>query len=318
MPPTYSPFWKPFEALARFGAGKRKVSPGNLVIGAPYELDALGSPDVARFRDPATLYRTWGPPDASPWSAFHRPTLFAALDGIRPENANPTHPGGFEVATAPRHAPSWVDMRTAVMLELPGAVSVAYAAWLARAAKLQPVATFNNWPHASELVDASRVLGALLYYASWVHEAWDGIEGVTPPALMLDANRLGARPPHPLDFDNRYYLLDSDLPTAAMLAKAGIERVAYVHPPRRPDAPPDAWDDMDDTNPYLVEIAKRMPVYTVPAQLDTWGLGEPTKYEPRVRKTPFTTVKDPAFRGFRRNAAGGFGVLVPEPSSGGG
>ncbi len=317
MPPTYSPFWKPFETLARLGSMRRAPSLGPVAIGDPTGLDAMGEADWRKLLDPAALHAAWAPPDASPWSAFQRPTLFAALDSLHHDAVGPWVPPGFDIASAPRELPEWIDGRTAVLLELPGALSVAYGALLAQRAKMQPVATFNNWPHQAEVGDAKAALGALLAYASWARDARDRIEGVTPPAIMLDAWRLGTRMPQPRDFDNRYFLLDSDLPSAALLAKSGIERVVYVHPPRRPDAPPEAPEDMDDANPYLVALAKRMTVAFAEARTDGWGLGPLRTAEVKLRKTPFTTTTDPSFRGFRRNAAGGFGVLVPEPSSGG-
>lgn len=315
MPPTYSPFWKPFESLARLGAVRRNVSLGHVAVGDPTSSDATGE-NWVQFLDPAALHAAWSPPASSPWSAFQRPTLFAALDSLHHDAIGPWIPPGFAVNGAPRELPAWIDGRTAVLLELPGAISVAYAAMLAQRARMQPVVTFNNWPHAKEVGDAKAALGALLAYANWTHDAWDRIEGVTPPVIVLDAWRLGTRVPQPSDFDNRYYLLDSDLPSAALLAKNGIERVVYVHPPRRPDAPPEALEDLDDVNPYLVGLAKRLAVEFAEARLDGWGLSPSRPADVRLRKTPFTTTRDPSFSGFRRNAAGGFGVLVPEPSRG--
>lgn len=317
MPPTYSPLWKPFEILARLGLSRGGVPTGGAILGFPESLDALGGLDWRALAATEALFAAWAPPDASPWSAYMRPTLFAALDGMPAEHRGPRGSPGFEVATAPRQKPAWVDGRTAILLELPGPMSVAYGAWLARVARMQPVATFNNWPHAREVGDATATLAALLHYATWMREARERWEGPAAPVFLLDDLRLGARTPKPGDFDNRYYLLDSDLPTPAILARQGIERVVYVHPPRRPDAPPDAHDEMDDMNPYLRQLAKRLRLEQVEARLDGWGLAEPRALEVKPRDTPFNTVSDPAFHGFRRNAAGGFGVIVPEPSQGG-
>ena len=336
MPPTYSPFWKPFEALARLGlGGPRPPRPGQ----APYS-------------DAASLHDAWGPPVSSPWSAYHRPTLFAALDAKVTRVPAPV--AGFDLALAPRWRPAWLDGETAVLLDLPGPVSVAYGMHLVERGRMQPVCTFNNWPHGAGLLDMEAVLGALLGYVEPVVDAKARQEGVPPPVLLLDRRRLGGRRPRPKDFDNRYFLLDSDLPSAALLAKHGVTRVVYVHPdpatlpppppppmiprvwmpePPSADLPPSVLSrfftpapvptapppiELDDVNPYLVGLGKRLKVEAATARLDAWGLGEPAPLRPSLRKTPFTTTTDPAFRGFRRNAAGGFGALVPEPGSGGG
>jgi hypothetical protein len=132
---------------------------------------------------------------------------------------------------------------------------------------------------------------------------------------MADAARMGPATVKPRDFDNRYFLLETDLPSAASLAARGIERLVYVRPESAaPGEPPDA----DDLNPWLHEASKRLRVDLARAAPGEWRLGEPEPLDAKVRKTPFSTTRDPAFKGFRRNAAGGFGVLVPEPSSGGG
>ena len=316
MPPTYPPFWKPFEVLARIGLARRKVDVGDLQLAPPGSTDVLGADDWKRFADAARLYDLWGPPHASPWSGYHRPTLYAALDSVPGERTWPRGPAGFDAAGAPREAPAWLDGRTAVLLDLPGDQSVAWAALLNRRARMAPVATFNNWPHPRGVVDATRVLAALLHYAPWVHDGWDRIEspGDAPPVFMADAARMGSAVVKPRDFDNRYFLLETDLPSGAALASRGIERLVYV----RPEAPPLGPPDADDLHGWLHETGRRVRLHLARAAPDGWRLGEPEPLAVTVRKTPFTTTRDPAFKGYRRNAAGGFGVLVPEPSSGGG
>lgn len=318
MPPTYSPFWKPFETLGRLGLARRRVPLGNVLVGRPGDADVLASEDWRALATAPALYDAWGPPHASPWSGYHRPTLFAALDSLKGESVWPTGPAGFDAASAPRQRPEWLDGRTAVLLDMPGDVSVAYGALLCRIGGLAPVATFNNWPHERGVIDASRVLAALLHYAPWAADGWDRIEDdvAAPPVFMADATRIGPATVKPRDFDNRYFLLETDLPSGAALATRGIERLVYV---RAGWTAPPAHEDADDLNAWLHETSKRVQVHLAHASTTRWFLPETTRpMELSVRKTPFSTTRDPAFKGFRRNAAGGFGVLVPEPSSGGG
>lgn len=322
MPPTYSPFWKPFEILARLGLGRRRLALGEPTMGEPYAADVTGGTDWRAYAEPELLYDLWGPPHASPWSGYHRPTLFAALDSLQ-EVRRPGGVPGFDAASAPRGPPAWLDGRTAVLLDLPGPVSVAYAAHLLHRGGMAPVVTFNNWPHARGVIDAGRALAALLHYAPWVKEGWDRVEdrNAAPPVFVADSTRMGSPIVKPKDFDNRYFLLETDLPSGATLAARGIERLVYVRPALPPDAPPPIPprpDDADDLNAYLHETSKRVRIELARASVATWGMGAPAPFPVTVRKTPFSTTRDPAFKGFRRNAAGGFGVLVPEPSSGGG
>lgn len=315
MPPTYSPFWKPFESLSRLAIARKKINMGGLTLGQPDAVDALGGDDWKAFAESAKLFELWSAPAESPWSSYHKPTLFAALDGF--VDPKPVPVPGLDLASAPRSPPAWVNARTAIVLDLPGEVSVAYAAWLSLRGGHAPCVTFNNWPHAKMLVDMARPLGALLAYAPWVRQAWDLMDEPkrAPPVLVLDSRRLGDRTPKPRDFDNRYYLLESDLPSSQKLANAGVERLVYV---RAQGQPPTVPEEKDDMNGYLHSVGKLVPTFVAEASLDTWLLGEPRAFSATIRKTPFSTTKDPAFKGFRRNAAGGFGVLVPEPSSGGG
>lgn len=317
MPPTYSSWWKPFEVLGRMGLTRRRLELNGVRLGERDATDAYGGADWRKWASPAALYDLWGSPRASAWSGFHKPTLFASLDSFPPEFLWPRAVRGFGRDAAPERAPSWADERTAIVLDLPGDVSVAYAALLAARTGHEPVVAFNNWPHASGVVEMGSVLGALLFYAPWLHEARanhaDGLR--KPPVFVLDARRLG-RSPKPRDFDNRYFLLETDLPSGPTMSNHGIERLVYVR--AEPGPTEAAPREMDDLNGWLHEIGRRVAVHMAYASTVSWGLGEAQRYGVAIRKTPFSTTTDPAFRGFRRNAAGGFGMMVPEPSSGGG
>lgn len=315
MPPTYSPFWKPFEVLGRIGAARRRVDLGGPSIGTPQSQDVMGGDEWRAVASAEKLYDAWSPPAASPWSAYHKPTLFAALDNVRDPWPSGVPGLGSE---APPRTREWPDDRTALAIDLPGPMSVAYASLFALRTGHTPVVTFNNWPHPAGLVDMRGTLAALLHYAPWVQRAaLARVDARTaPPAFVLDALRLGKKAPKPNDFDNRYFLLESDLPSPAVLANAGIERLFYLRadPPAGSVEPP----ELDDVNGWLHDLQDRVKVHLAYVALDSWTMRDPQPFAPAIRKTPFTTTTDPAFRGFRRNAAGGFGVLVPEPSSGGG
>lgn len=337
-PPTYSPWLKVFEGLARLGLGRRTPDPEGLSIGDIVK-DAGDGLEWQKYVGSQALFEAWGPRPESPWSPFHRPTLFAVLDKFQ-RNVYPARPTAPPAEAMPRTAPSWAAPEHAVVLDLPGEAAVAYGAWLARVAGYQPVATFNNWPHRRALVKMERVLGSLLYYADLVDQARKIQEPGAPPAFLLDSYRMGDRTPEILDFDNRYYLMDSDLPSGPMFRKHGIQRVVYVRPPAgihvrpQPSAPSagvelppteklvEPWvqydaDEMDDMNRYLHDLRKVVGLDLARVDLTQWDAGPAKDFAPAIRPTPFNTSTDPRFNGFRRSAAGGFGVLIPEPGSGG-
>lgn len=314
MPPTYSPWLNPFEKLARFGLLGRRRMLGALATGVPGSVDCRLSEDWRAYASSRALFELWGPPQTSPWSGYHRPTLFAALDSIGENMRWPAAVPPLLPGDAPHERAPWAARDAALLLDLPGPHAVAWAAWLARRWH-EPVVTFNNWPHGNALVDMGMALGALLHFAPWAREGKDAREKDAPPVFILDRRRLGPRAPRPRDFDNRYYLLESDLPSVATLQKHGVTHLVYARPG---DLAPGAPEEMDDMNRYLHEVAKKMPVKVVPLSTTSWTWGEARDHAPAIRPTPFNTVKDPAFADFRRAAAGGFGELVPEPSSGGG
>lgn len=339
-PPTYSPWLRAFEALGRLNLGGRMRPAGTPgpVGDAAADQDCEGDVDWPARADPATLFGLWAPPPSSPWSGYHRPTLFAAAaPGMRPRAAAPL------AGVRPRDRVR-VPHDRAVVLDLPGPVAVALGAWLAKADGFQPVVLANNWPHANDVVDLGSTLAALLFYAPWASADRELRGDRAPPVFVLDRGRLG-RLPVPGEFDNRHYHNDADFPSPATLRRHGIHGVLYVHPDGDPSAaPPQAslppaalaagWTpvavepprpagpvpvDLDDVHPWLRECHKQLGlVETAALQQGTFLLGPRRGFDPSPRKTPFNTSRDPAFAGFRRASAGGFGRIVPQPSQGGG
>jgi hypothetical protein len=76
-------------------------------------------------------------------------------------------------------------------------------------------------------------------------------------------------------------------------------------------------EEMDDLNGYLHETRKSLGLQRAVVSASHWSLSEVREFAPALRPTPFSTTRDPAFHGFRRASAGGFGQIVPEPGQGG-
>lgn len=125
-----------------------------------------------------------------------------------------------------------------VVVDLPGPLSVAFAAGLARQAT--PVCMFGNWPHPRGVVPSHMTLAALLFHRPQL--AASPREGDLAATFVLDRDRL-----HPYDnafdrFDNRYVV---QLPSATALR--GIERVLYVVPGGGQESAEQELDDLNAT-----------------------------------------------------------------------
>jgi hypothetical protein len=297
--------------LGGFGRMKLRVGRAN----AP---DAKGDFGWKRFLSAERLYDAWGPAPDGQWLPFHCVPLFAALDRLPSSDVGPATPtaesdvapGAGQPARPPLppHArpgaplPRWIAGDTWTILDLPGPRTVEAAAWLVRAAGMQPVCTFDNWPNPRGVLRAEDILAELLRWVTTIEAARERITAQSPPLWICDSERLGTRAGSPGEFDNRYYLDDSIMPGVALLRSAGIRRVVYV----TLDA---AEIPVLDLEPYLGEL--------LAAGLDVRHVDlSDAALEPR----PFVaSPQRPALQrtSFRRSAAGGFGTEVPQPSSGG-
>lgn len=111
----------------------------------------------------------------------------------------------------------------AVVVDLPGPESVAFAAGLA--GRCCPVFLFDNWPHPKGVVPAHLVLCAVMHYAGHFAAAAKRRRPESPPVFVLDRNRLKAYEDQSDRFDNRYL---ARLPTAVNLYNLSIGEVIYV------------------------------------------------------------------------------------------
>ena len=169
--------------------------------------------------------------------------------------------------------------REALIVDLPGAIAVAYAA--GAAAIFDPVLLFDNWPHPRGVVPSHRVLATLLSFEKRFASARKERLPNPPPMFVLASERLTAYSDSATQFDNRYY---AKLPDAAALTKLGITRVNYLvaGPNRLPEA-----DDLNESflSYRRANIAVRALLASEASPLDT-----PPHYEPVARQNDFKTV----------------------------
>ena len=203
--------------------------------------------------NPQRLDQAWSRLD-SPWRPFHKSTLIAFLG--EPEVSNHAKPVYTEaMARAEREATRFSQLlgsvspgernELALFVDVPGVEAVAWGATLARELGVQPVLTFNNIPHQRGVLAHEQVLGALLYYGQELEQL--NLTPETPPMLLADAGRFAPnRRVGANEFDNRYYLVPTDLPSARHLQARGIKYLLYLTRGER--------REQDDLNPYFVDL----------------------------------------------------------------
>lgn len=306
--------WQPLSKLLDL-LGKVPISlrshHAEMTIGSPNERDAFDSTHWRDYLDPATLFDLWGPVPGSPWIPYHCVPLFAALRSVKPDRIGPTHPdlvreieGNGHLANPLLQKPlgePWVADGAWIILDLPGPTSVAAATRFA-AAGYQPVCTFDHWPHPNALVKAERILAQLLRYASLLSDIRRPLVPQSPPVYLCDRDRLGPGPARPRDFDNRYFLDDSILPSSETLRANHIQSILCVVPTST-DLP------RDDLRAYFRDLTREGfgPIYGA-----AWNQPpdlRPFDFPPDAFNVTFSQS------GYRRSDSGGFGQLVPEPSS---
>jgi hypothetical protein len=112
---------------------------------------------------------------------------------------------------------------TALVIDAPGPVSVAFAAGLA--GRFAPVFDFDNWPYPKSVVPAHETLGAALYFLSVFEAADQQRPDDAPPMFVLDSNRFLPYDGDGDRFDNRYF---ARIPSALRMKALGVRHLLYV------------------------------------------------------------------------------------------
>jgi hypothetical protein len=288
---------------------------------------AFWAEDVPEGRDvslPASieLARAWQVPPDLAWSRYGKGTLMSAADpmggvAMLPDVRTLEVVGEAEAAAA-NVARVGLPTGTLWMVDLRGAASCAFAARLSKEAR-EPVAsvvTFNNWPAEEAVVPADETLAGLVAFSPKQPPA--GAKSAHP-VFLLDSWRLAFRFDKPADdtYDNRYMVMQGDLPDAATLRAQGITRVVYVV-----EDLDDAEVEEDDLHASFAEwqaagvgihIVDLAFLGSIPAPADAasradWtGRLAPQAYWVRDR---YTLVDDPVFYG---RARAGFGLAFGRP-----
>jgi hypothetical protein len=159
------------------------------------------------------------------------------------------------------------DSKVALVVDLPGPESVAFAAGAATV--FDPTFLFDNWPHPRGVVKSHETLSAAAYYQPLFQKEWARAQSAPKklPMFVLDRGRITPYTDDATQFDNRYI---AKLPvTASRLKALGAEHVLYVVP-RAADTQTESDDLNEDFVAYSTTGADVKAI-----ALDTFSAGSP-------------------------------------------
>ena len=189
------------------------------------------------------LYQIWAPTEHEKWTRFAKPALFVHANGDSHATVNlPSMPTRLSILE---------KASTAIIVDLPGAVSVGGGLTLAKHGYM-PVPLYNgihekNIGNLQAVVDNAPIIDALQAGVSVLdHSRHIGLLTDATPAFLLDSNRNQA--PERLGmYDNRWSIDIDDMPEAQYMADADIKRVVvWTNGKTNPDLAPilDSYQDI--------------------------------------------------------------------------
>jgi len=251
--------------------------------------------------NPSELFDIWAPPWAL-WSRWAKPVLFAESSGTPP------------IASQTEVLPKLDFLRDddlALVLDLPSSESVKTGLALAELG-YRPVPLFNGTrgPRSLSLtamavVDNDAIAGWLVAGAEILQRRH--LPPNAPPAFLLDSRRKAPGiKPSPGRFDNRWVVFPQDFPSASFLLAHDIRRVLLLQSNMQSQPQAD-----------LAHVLLRWQQAGLKLlAADGQNIAYP---KPLVVNRPshFGSLwyRALALVGLRRNSAGGFGSVVPQPSS---
>ena len=178
-------------------------------------------------------------------------------------------------------------------------------AGLALAARgYRPIPLYNACSGVSAVVPMEPILDLIARSAPYVAGLF--LPDDAPPAFLLDADRLrGSTPPAPGRFDNRWLVFPQDFPSANFLRSHAVQSALLVQA------------QADQPQSDLAHVLLRWQQAGLPLQMVAPAPGAvPQSLQVRrPRLFRWMWQRALASLGLRRNSAGGFGAVLPLPSS---
>lgn len=250
---------------------------------------------VSAYSEGGELFDVWAPETAL-WSAWAKPVLFAQMQS---GSAAPQVLPELDVSAA------LVQPRVAVVVDLPALRALEVAMAFAQRG-YRPVPLFNGVDGGpSQLIDNRPLMTAL---RSWRDALLAlPLSDDAPPAFVLDSGRLAGRVlPAPGRFDNRWVVFPQDFPSGHKLRSHGIEHALLVSERR------EIANDLAHVLLRWQELGVTVHATDDPPQApERIQVQKPSAFRSLWQRAMVAA-------GLHRNAAGGFGSVVPQPSQGGG
>jgi hypothetical protein len=248
---------------------------------------------------PAEIWDAWAPADVF-WSQWAKPVLIAQLSDVGSLPGAKHDWQSLNVAALPRPSD-----RTAIVVDLPGASSIGYGLALAKRG-FRPVPLYNGCAGPTAVVPADQVQAAMVAGAKELLEM--KIDGGSPPVFLLDAHRLkGGGSAKPGQFDNRWMTFPQDFPSGALLKSRDIDSAVLLQ-------------EDESISEDLAHVLLRWKEAGLRIMLQSTGGNSEAR--------PLSVLRPPSYRalwhrmlaalGLRRNSAGGFGSVIPQPAPEGG
>jgi hypothetical protein len=249
-----------------------------------------------------SLFNAWAPLHGE-WSPWAKPALFAHIESVCPDLAKTLHAYSAELGCI-ENSP-WVpptSSRTAIILDLPDDRSVSLALALSDRG-YRPIPLFNCAPHPNAVIDLDSLKVSIFHGAELLQKL--SLPPDAPPCFMLDSRRMSVHRPMPGQFDNRWMVFPQDFPSHNLLMSRGyrtavVVQIADDHPQR----------DLSHVLLRWQQGGMRIEI----ASLSTSDRKPVTLRKPPLYRSIFYYLY--ALSTLRRNYSGGFGAIVPNPSSG--
>jgi len=245
-------------------------------------------------------FLVWAPPDVC-WSDWAKPVAFAQAQPAAAPQSEPSGVSGWQTLpldwlSAPRDA--------AVVVDLPGVLSIAYGLAMAQRG-YRPVPLYNACSGPSEIVKMQQIVPALFTAARELQAM--SIPEDAPPAFLLDADRLrGSADPRPGCFDNRWMVFPQDFPSGVFLTSQHIRRALLVR-----NGPPPPPDDLA----HVLLRWQQANLEIMHQDVQTTDSAQPLRVQqPKQFRSLWYRLA--VMAGLRGNSAGGFGSIIPVPTSG--
>jgi hypothetical protein len=245
---------------------------------------------------PLEIFDAWAPPDAV-WSPWVKPVLFAHMEN------NPLSPFYKDEKASTNEITNWIkpaDGTEALVLDVAGKVAIAAGLELARKG-YRPIPLFNGNPGTGAVRDMEPLIDHLMAGTGSLRHA--RLTPKSPPAFLLDCYRLDGVPT-PGRFDNRWVTVPQDFPSATKFLTEGIRSVEVI----RTKASDDLAHVLLRWQQGGVRLTVREPPYASSAVLT---VNPPSRFRSLWYRVLVAA-------GLRRSSAGGFGSIVPDPSTAGG